>query len=803
MPFVIFAFKGEKNMEKYMDKNLTPEERAADLLPELSLEEKVYQVSGEWMQFVDEPGKVQYGIGQLSGLELRRCKSLDEATAWIKECQDKVMKASPHNIPAAVHMEGLCGAFIQDAMSFPSGVGRGSSFDPELEEQVGRIVARQEKAAGITQMLAPVLDVSQDPRFGREGESYGEDPFLAGSLGQAFVKGAQERSEDGRQLDTCAKHFLGFHKPAGGIHGAEVSVGERELREKFGKPFKMAVQKSNLRGVMPCYCAMNGNAASSNKKMLTDVLRNEYGFDGQVLADYGAVSNQHSVQHMYETMDEAGYAAMKAGMDVELPQRVAYNDELIEKFRIGEYDMAVLDRAVMQSLTARFRQGLFENPYPYAGEKLKKEYYGDIESDRAVSLQSAKESIVLLKNDGILPISRNHGEAPKKITIVGPQGWNARFFFGGYTHLSMMEAVYAVGSAMAGVRVDSEGNKSAIKYIPGTKIQDDDVKEMDDLLTLQKPDCRSLYQVLKEMLPETEIVCTYGYPIAGEDCSNHEAALEAMQGADLVIFMLGGKHGSCSVSSMGEGVDAVNVNLPACQDILLEKAAKFGIPMVGIHMNGRPISSDIADETLNAIIEAWNPSEMGGIAIAETLFGINNPSGKMPVTTVRCAAQVPLQYNMYNGSAWTQGESIGFPDYVDMTHRPRYCFGHGLSYTTFEYSDLSITAGQIKPDQDIIVSFTLKNTGKVKGTEIVQLYLRDIYASMVRPIKELKGFARVELKPGESKTVTLSVPASEMAFLDEDMRWKVEKGDIEVQIGSSSEDIRLSSIIKIVEDKYI
>ena len=789
--------------EKYLDASLSPEERAEDLLARLSVEEKVYQVCGIWAQQKDEEGQIDYGIGQVSTLEMRQKQSMQECADWQIALQKEIMEKSPHSIPAVFHMEGLCGAFIQDAMSFPSGINRGSSFDPELEEKIGKIVSRQEQAIGITQVLAPVLDVTQDPRMGREGETYGEDPTLNGMMGAAYTRGIQETvdPDNGRRADACAKHFMGFHKSTGGIHGADVSVSERELVEKFGKPFQMAIKESDLRAVMPCYCTSGGYAASSNKKMLTNVLRDEMGFDGEVLADYGAIANQHNIQGLYETMDQAGYAALRAGMDVELPKREAYDDTLIAKFKSGEYDIQYLDRAVKLALTAKFRQGLFEHPFAYMGQELQKKFYGNVEEDRQVSLQSARESMVLLKNDGTLPI-REH---MKKIVLVGTQAQNARFFFGGYTHLSMAEALFAAYNAMAGVDKDIKATVATAGYhlIPGTNIQSDEIDEMDALLRHQKPECKNLVEQMRIMMPETQVVWTYGYPIAGDDCSHHEEALKAMKGADLVIFMLGGKHGSCSVSSMGEGVDGTDINLPVCQDALIEKAAELKIPMVGVHMNGRPISSDIADKYLNAIIEAWNPSEMGAQAIAETLLGINNPSGKMPVTTALHAGQLPLQYNLYNGSAWSQGGSIGFENYVDCSHKPRYVFGHGLSYTRFAYSDLTCDTKEVTPDGKVHLSFILTNTGDQAGTEVVQIYGKDVYASMTRPMQELIGFARVTLQPQESKTLQVEIAPSQLAFLDEDMRWKIEKGEIRIRIGSSSEDIRLETSVRVTKDQYI
>lgn len=358
--------------------------------------------------------------------------------------------------------------------------------------------------------------------------------------------------------------------------------------------------------------------------------------------------------------------------------------------------------------------------------------------------------------------------------------------------------------------------------VPGTQIQSDETEEFDAVLRHIKPKCKSLLEVLREKLPGVEITYSYGYAIAGDDLSHIDEALVAAKDADVVLMTLGGKHGSCSVASMGEGVDATDINLPVCQDAFIRAAAKLGKPLVGVHFNGRPISSDAADECLDAILEAWNPAETGAEAIAEVLLGEYNPGGKLPVSVARNAGQVPIYYNHPNGSAWHQGESIGFKDYVDMPHTPRYFFGHGLSYTTFEYKDLKLSAADVKtmdlnrgaksgaaPALEIdplgaaVVELTVENTGKYDGDEVVQLYLRDSFASVSRPVKELAGFSRVHLKTGEKRTVRFTVRASQTAFLDREMKWKIEKGEIEVQVGSSSEDIRLADAFMIGRDAWI
>lgn len=786
-------------MEKYLDPTLTSKERAADLLAKMSLEEKMGQVNcifpndENWEQIVEE---ARYGIGQVSTLEVRRIESLQEAAAWQRKIQKMVMKNSEHHIPAVFHMEGLCGPFIQDSTSFPSGIARGSSWDPKLEKRVAETVSRQELSCGITQTLAPVLDISRDSRMGRQGETYGEDPTLAAAMGTAYIKGVQEGETAGRKGESVAKHFLGFHNSQAGIHGANCDVPDRLLDEVYGKPFQAAIVKGGLRGVMPCYSSINGEPVSSSKRLLTGLLREEMGFDGVVAADYSAVNNVFTAQKVGESVTEAGLLCMDAGMDVEMPNCAGFNGELKEWFRTGKADISILDRAVMRVLEAKFRMGIFENPFALEGKELEEIFYKD--EDQKVSLQSALESMVLLKNNGALPLKKEI----RKIAVVGCHADNARIFFGGYTHLSMVEAIHAVANSIAGIKSGSVEGKKMLT-VPGTQIQSDETEEFDAILRLQKPECKSLLQMLREKLPGTEISYAYGYAVAGDDLSHMEEALETVKDADVVIMTLGGKHGSCSVASMGEGVDGTDINLPVCQDTFIRKAAEFGKPMIGVHFNGRPISSDIADTYLDAILEAWNPSEAGAEAITQVLLGEYNPGGKLPVCVARNAGQIPIYYNHPNGSAWAQGDSIGFADYVDMPHKPRYFFGHGLSYTTFAYSGLKLSAKEVSPCGEVHIQADIENTGSLAGDEVVQLYFRDTHASMTRPVKELAGFIRLHLEVGQKKTVTFIMKANQTAFLDREMNWRVEKGEVEVQVGSSSADIRLRDTFVITENERL
>ena len=785
-------------MTDYMNTSLSPRERAEALLKDLSLDEKMAQIAGIFAIRGMEERMSLYlknGIGQISTLEFRSCDTVEEIADWQRRLQTIVMENSPHHIPAAFHMEGLCGPLMQDTTTFPSGVARGSSFDPELERKIGEIVSRQEAAFGITQILAPVLDISRDSRMGRQCEPYGEDPTLAAVMGTAYTRGIQETVTDGRRPDAAAKHFFGFHNSAGAIHGAHVDAGDRLLLEIYGKPFQAAITEAGLKGVMPCYGSLNGLPIHASRHYLNGILRGEMGFEGVTVSDYGGASNAFQYQGIGETMGDAGLRCLTAGLDVELPMPVAYADELKRKFASGEADQAILDKAVLRVLEAKFRMGLFEHPFALEGEALDRTVHQP--EDEQIAAQSAREALVLLKNDGALPLSGKE----KTIAVIGPAAANARYYFGGYTHLSMVEAKHAAKNSMAGVNGNS-GEKQAVT-VPGTNVEDDENDEFNGVLAKLKPNCRNLAEVLRAELPDCRILYAQGYHKAGADESLFPEALEIARQADVILLTLGGKNGSGSIATMGEGVDGTDINLPACQDAFIREARKLGKPLIGIHFDGRPISSDTADECLNAILECWNPAAYAAEAVTDALLGRLNPSGKMPLSTARCAGQIPVYYNHPNGSMWTQGPSIGFTDYVDCPHKPRYGFGHGLSYTAFEYSDLAIENKETRPFEAVSIALKIRNAGDRAGTEIVQLYVKDVHASMTRPQKELQGFVRVELRPGEQKTVHFTLQPSQTAFLDEDMRWKIEKGEFEVQIGSSSEDIRLTDSFTVTESAYL
>jgi beta-glucosidase len=785
----------------WLDSSLTPTQRASILLQQLSLDEKLAQVSCYFPTDITKTGdfaeRFPFGIGEVSCLEARSALSLDDVTAFQRQIQTEAMKHSRLGVPAIFHMEGLCGAYLPGATSFPSGLARAASWNVDVERKVGEIVGKQERAVGITHTLAPVLDISRDPRMGRHGESYGEDPALASALGVAYTQGLQSQDHAGRRTEAVAKHFVGSHHTEGGIHGAHCNVPDRTLMEIYAKPFQAAISEAGLRGVMPSYNSVGGEPVTASVRLLKTVLRERMGFDGLVVSDYGAVGNLHSVQHVAQSPAEAGLAALRAGLDVELHVPQGFGPELRAWFAEGRADIALLDRAVQQVLQAKFRMGLFE--HPFAPDPADRDATFNVPADKAVSIQSARESLILLSNNGALPL----GPDIRKLAVIGCHATTARFFFGGYTHYSMAEGKLAVNASMAGLTTSSDALGTITDTVPGTTIEASDGAAFEELLQQQKPGVRSLLEELVERMPGTEVQWAYGYPIAGTDESGHEEAFDLAAEADVIVLTLGGKHGTASIASMGEGIDATDINLPACQEQLIVKLAQLGKPMIGIHLDGRPVSSDAADKYLSALLEAWSPAEGGAEAIVDVLVGNHSPSGRLPISIARNAGQVPVYYNHPHGSSWHQGDSIGFPDYVDSPHTPRYVFGHGLSYTTFDYTELSVSKEQVMADEGFDLSFAIANTGERAGTEVVQLYASDRFASVSRPVVELIGFRRVTLEPGTKTRVDFHIETSQLAFLDADMQWKVEAGDVDILVGASSADIRLKSSIRIDSDALI
>lgn len=782
----------------YQNPELSAEERADDLLARMSLEEKMGQIQcynplSKSKQKLSEIHP--YGVGEVSSLIAGWSSTKEELAEKIHKIQEEVMTISEHHIPALFHIETLCGILMPEATSFPSGIGQGATWNPELQKKMGSIICEEAKAIGARHAFAPVLDISRDSRFGRQGETFGEDPTLAASMGTAYVQGIQKDDDLKNALIATSKHFLGYHASQGGIHAATCDVPVRSLREIYAKPFQAAITKGKLKSVMNSYGVINGEPMAASKSIMTELLREEMGFDGLVISDYSSVGELYSRHKVCENFEDAGMRALEAGIDIETPAKECYGDKLMIMIKEGKFDIAYVDIAVKRVLLAKFNLGLFENPFPLDKESINKVFHSN--EAKTASLQMAKESLVLIKNNGILPLKPKG----KTIAVIGYHANSTRAFFGGYSFASKIEIVLGAKNTMAGVKIEQENAEQKEKYV-GSEVETEHPK-LEAAIKAFYPESNSLLEQLEECIKDADIRYAYGYSYVGNDTSKHDEALEIAKVADIVIVTLGGKYGCGSVCSTGEGIDSTNINLPECQEEFLKKLGKLGVPIVAVHFDGRPISSDAADTYADAILEAWSPGEHGAEAIVSTLLGSYNPGGKLTVSVAHNAGQIPVFYNHDNGSSYHVNTITAFTSYVDKPHEPRYYFGHGLSYTSFYYSNLVLNKHELNPNDILTLSLDIKNTGEVTGDEIVQLYVRDKFASMVRPVMELAGFRRVKLLPDETKTIVFHLHPNQLAFLDKDMKWKVEAGEVEVLVGSSSNDIRLKDCIEICKDSYI
>ncbi len=793
---------------KFMNASLPAEERADDLLKRMSIEEKMGQIVG----YMPDKGSIEkleqgfpQGAGEVVMLFAGGLENKESVVEKVTHIQHKIMELSDHNIPAIFHVETLTGAMLPEATSFPTGIGQASTWNPGLQKELAGIIRDQARAVGVSHAFAPVLDINRDPRFGRQGETYGEDPALAAAMGTAYVSGLQNDGDLKEGMLACAKHFIGYHMTQGGIHAASTPVPPRMLREVYAKPFQAVITLADMKSIMNTYSSIDGEPVAGSRKYLTEFLRGEMGFDGLIVSDYVSISEIHSRHRVAATLTDAGEMSLKAGMEVELPAKDCYNDELMQRILGGKVSMELLDQAVRRVLIAKFELGLFENPYPMPSVAVERIYTDP--NNEATSLEAARQSIVLLKNNGLLPLQKN---AQKKIAVIGHHAASTRSLFGGYSYTSLFDAMHNVGNTMAGVDFEKISNLNASEFgvakdhytYPGSIVQVESPKT-EELVRKYYPTCHHLLEQIILECPDAEVTYAYGYAYAGNDTSMHAEALSVAAEADVVILTLGGKHGWGMFSTTGEGIDTTNIGLPECQESFIRKLAALQKPTVAVHFDGRPISSDMADEHIDAILEAWNPGQYGAKAVTDILFGDYNPAGRLPVSIAYNAGQVPLFYNHDQGSSYHVGTMNDYTSYLDCPREPRYYFGHGLSYTSFRYSHLTVSKEAYEPTEQVIVTIDVTNTGEVFGEEVVQLYIRDKYASVVRPVQELAGFVRVPLKPNETRTVQFRMNPSQFAFLDTNMAWKIEAGEIEVMVGASSQDIRAKGSFRICSDLFI
>jgi len=732
---------------------LNPEGRVQDLIQRMALEEKVAQLGSIPATEFLEDGKfsiekatklLKNGIGQITRIAGSRGINLSprEAAEIANEIQRFLIEETRLKIPAIVHEECLSGFMARDATTFPQAIGLASTWNPNLVQRVASVIREQMKATGAHQGLSPVLDVVRDPRWGRTEETFGEDPYLVAYMGTAYIKGLQgEDSISG--IIATPKHFAAHGFSEGGRNCASVHVPLRELREVFLFPFEAAIKVAKAGSLMNAYHEIDGIPCACSRELLTEILRREWGFDGFVVSDYGAIRMLQTFHHVAADEEEAALQALEAGIDIELPRVVCYGEPLIQAVKKGQVSEITLNEAVSRVLRAKFLLRIFENPYVDA-ENAPKVF--DTAEHRALALQASRESIVLLKNDGILPLSKEIGS----IAVIGPNANNTRNLLGDYSytaHLSCERDVVPVVSVLAGIK--------------------------------------------SRVSPQTKVYYAEGCEIAGTSTEGFREAVEMANKSDLVVAVVGERSGLSPSDVSGEGRDQASLRLPGVQEELVEALHKTRKPVIVVLVNGRPLSIGWIVKNCPAVVEAWLPGEEGGNAIADVLFGDYNPGGKLPVSFPFEVGQVPLHYNRKPSS---------FRDYVSASSKPLFPFGHGLSYNRFEYDFLSITPEKVGPTGVVTIGFEVKNVGDRAGDEVVQLYVCDVVASVSRPVKELKGFRRIRLEAGEKRTVTFKLSADQLAFYDRYMRLVVEPGTFEVMVGDSSADIRLKGTFEVVGD---
>jgi beta-glucosidase len=748
-------------------------QRLETLLSQMTLDEKLAQIGSYWMYELQTGGKLNSekiksklsnGIGQITRVAGASLLDPVAAARAGNRLQKFLLEETRLGIPAVLHEESCSGAMLLGGTIFPQMIGLASTFQPELVEQMTKEIRKQLLAVGARQSLAPVLDVSRDPRWGRTEETFGEDPTLVSHFGMAYVRGLQ--GDDLSQgVMATGKHFIGHSLSQGGQNCAPVYMGKRELYETFLAPFQAAIRDAGLAAIMNSYPELDGEVVATSRRILTDLLRGELGFDGLVVSDYEAVLMIHNFHNAASDLSTAGRLALEAGIDVELPTVVCYGNPLKAALEAGDLDIETVDTAVHRHLQKKFELGLFENPYVDEGRVLE---VFETPGQRGLAREIARKSMVLLKNDGLLPLEKTIGT----LAVIGPNADHARGQLGDYSYPATVEllAFQAPDSAdFVGVKVDS--------------------------LTGHNPECSTVLDGIKAAVSaNTKVLYAKGCDNLDSDKSGFDEAIEVARQADAVVLVMGDRSGLVPNCTTGETRDSADLRLPGVQEELTRAVLATGKPVVAVLVSGRPYAIAWLDESADAILEAWIPGEEGGGAVADLLFGDASPGGKLPVTFPRHVGQLPIFYNHKPSGM----KSHWYGDYVSEKAAPLYPFGHGLSYTAFEYSDLSINRGQAEAGQSVDVSLRVTNTGNVPADEVVQLYIRDEYASVPRPVKELKGYARLTLDPGASKSVTFCLPVDQLAFYDTGLNLVLEPGRILIMVGGSSADIRLTGEFEIV-----
>lgn len=751
----------------YRDPSRTPTERSADLLARMSRDEKVAQLGAAWPAEVSDgetfdPGKAQQvlaqGIGQITRISGSTLLSAEAAVRMGNDIQRFLVERTRLGIPAILHEESLHGLTALDAVVHPQSIGLAATWEPERVERMARLIGIAARSRGARLVLAPVLDLARDPRWGRTEETYGEDTYLVMALGLAYTRGVQAQG-----VLCCGKHFVAHGLPEGGMNRAPVHLGARELREQYMLPFEAAVRQERLGTMMHAYHELDGVPCMASHELLTRILRDEWGFEGVVVADYDGV-NELILSHRL-TDDQAVAASMtlRAGLDQELPRTLAYGEPLKRALDQGLVDQATLDLAVSRVLRLKFELGLFESPLAEPAAAAI-----DLSGEQALALESARKSIVLLENDGTLPLDPGRG----RVALIGPSADDARNQLGDYAHQLHVEALLR----------NRESLSSAIPVADSLRPS----RASDRIPTV--------LDELRARLTEERVAYARGCGLLDGSDEEMAQAVEIASAADVAVLVMGERSGLTDDALCGETRDRLDLGLPGRQQELLQTVVATGTPVVLVLMSGRPLAVTWAAEHCAAVLHAWVPGDRGAEAIVDVLTGAANPGGKLPVSMPRHVGQLPIYY----AHRPTGGHSNWNVEYVDGSNLPLWPFGFGRSFTTFELSDLRLSTGEIDPDGEVEIGATVRNTGDRAGDEVVQLYVRDVAASLTRPVKELRGFARVGLEPGEARRVTFTLYAEQLAFVDVPGRWLVEPGEFQLMVGTSSAELPLTATLRVV-----
>ncbi len=732
----------------YRNPKLPIEQRTADLLRRMTLEEKVEQLrSGRTSSYgiIDPTGEftdksIQGDFRQIYLMNTTHGPRYQ--AVYRNALQRYAVEKTRLGIPQIFQNEALHGFVADSATSFPEAIALGCTWDPELIQRAFTAVADEAASTGINQVFAPVFNLARDPRWGRTQETYGEDPYLSTRIGVAATKGLQGENYliDRHHVLATAKHFAALGEPWGGRNTAPANYAERDLREVFFPMFRAAVKEAHIGSVMAAYCEINGGIPCHiNHWLLEDVLRGEWGFDGYVTSDGAGLEMLVDVHHIAADYAGAARMALKAGVDYDRSPGFVY-ETLVEQVRAGRVPESEVDRAVSRILSVKFRLGLFENPYvdPDYAEKIT-----NCEAHRKLALEVAQKAVVLLKNENnMLPLDL---KKLKTIAVIGPNA--ASVHLGGYSRpagggITLLEGIrQRVGSA------------AHVVYSQGCEITAgiQDWKAGDEN-NVRLPN------------PKTQL-------------ESIRAATEVARKADVVILVVGGNEATCREAWPHHLGDRASLDMVGFQDQLVRSVVETGTPTVVFLINGRPLSINYVAEHVPAILEGWYLGQEGGTAAAQVLFGDVNPGGKLSITFPRTVGEVPAYYY--------RKPSADIP-YLFEKRGPLFPFGHGLSYTTFKFSNLKLSPAQIASEGETTVSVDVTNTGQRAGDEVAQLYLRDRVSSVTRPVKQLAGFQRIHLKPDETQTVRFKLTPAELGFYNADMHWVVEPGTFDIMVGSSS-----------------